>query len=114
MNLATTFAAQGGAIVNKPTTILAGENSSVNPEYVVNHPQMQALLASAVRAAPTAGGQAAGAGIVIMNFPSKAAAEQSASEQRSLGREVILNEVLGDLARGEASRINRTMRTLQR
>jgi len=114
MNLATTFAAQGGAIVNKPTTILAGENSSVNPEYVVNHPQMQALLASAVRAAPTAGGQAAGAGIVIMNFPSQAAAEQSAADQRALGKQVILNEVLNDLGRGEASKISRVLRMTQR
>jgi hypothetical protein len=113
MNLATTFAAQGGAVVNKPTTILAGENPAMNPEYVVNHPQMQALMASAVRATPSAGGQAA-SGVVIMNFPSKAAAEQSAADQRALGKEVILNEVLSDLGRGEASKISRVLRMTQR
>jgi len=92
-----------------------GENSSTVPEIILNKPEIQGLFSAAMRAAPTAGGQAAGGqGIVIMNFPSQAAAEQSAADQRALGKQVILNEVLNDLGRGEASKISRVLRMTQR
>lgn len=109
------LAAQGGAIINQPTHILAGENPMVNPEIILNKPQLQALMGSAIRAAPTAGGQAAGGqGVTIMNFPSKQAAEAQASKERSLGRQVVLNEVMNDLSKGEGSQINRALRAIQR
>jgi hypothetical protein len=75
---------------------------------------MQELLSSVMKAAPSAGGQAAGSGVTIMNFPSKAAAEAAATQERNMGKEVILNEVLQDMVQGEGSRIVRLMRTLQR
>jgi hypothetical protein len=107
-----TYPAQGGAIINKPTHILAGENPAMNPEYVVNHPQMQALMQAAVRAGPSAGGQASGGGVTIINYTSnnKAQAEQEASTQRAQGRQAILNEVLADLSKGEGSSISRMLR----
>jgi len=104
-----------GGVVNRPTIGLVGENSSTVPEIILNKPEIQGLFSAAMRAAPTAGGQAAGGqGIVIMNFPSQAAAEQSAADQRALGKQVILNEVLNDLGRGEASKISRVLRMTQR
>ena len=104
--------AQGGAIVNRPTHILAGENPAMNPEYVLNRPQMQALMHQAVRAAPTAGGQAPG--ISILNFPDRASAEQEAANQRALGQEVVMNVVMSDLSQGSGSKIHRAISTLSR
>jgi len=114
-NLATTFRAQGGAIVNRPTQILAGENPHMNPELILNKPQIQGLFAAAMRATPTAGGQSAG-GVTIINYTSgnRQQAEQEAMNQRAAGKQAILNEVLADLSRGESSRISRVLRTTQR
>lgn len=103
--------AQGGAIVNKPTAILAGENPAMNPEYVLNRPQMQALMSGAMQAGPTAGGQAAG--VTVINVPNRAVAEQEASRERALGRSVIINEVLNEISQGSGSRIARTLQALR-
>jgi hypothetical protein len=75
---------------------------------------MAELLSSAMKAAPSAGGQAAGAGVTVINVPNRSIAEQTAVEQQALGRKTIINEVLSDLSSGEASKINRMIRTLQR
>jgi tape measure domain-containing protein len=104
---------QGGAIINSPTRILAGENPAMNPEYVLNRPQMQQLMASAVRAAPSAGGQAA-TQVHIYNVATRAQAEEGVAQQRAKGHEAIINEVLSEMSRGESSRIVRMMRTTQR
>jgi tape measure domain-containing protein len=104
---------QHGGMVSKPTLILAGEGSSAtNPEYIFNRPQMQALMQGAMRAGPSAGGQAAG--ISIINVASQEQAQKEAARERALGRQVIINEVMADLGQGEGSRIGRVMRTLQR
>lgn len=105
--------AQGGAIVNSPTHILAGENPATNPEYILNQQQMSHLMSTAIRATPSAGGQAAG-NVSIHNYTNRADAEQGASRDRAQGKVAIVNEVLADLSQGEASRINRAIRTLQR
>ncbi len=102
--------AQGGAIVNKPTTILAGENPGMNPEYVVNTPQMKALMGAAMRAGPSAGGQAAGGGVTIINVSSKQQADQEAARERGMGRQVVMNYIMDDLAAGAGSRIGRGLR----
>lgn len=104
---------QGGAIVNKPTNILAGENPAMNPEYVLNQPQMKALMSEAFRAGPSAGGQAAN-NIAIINVVTREQAEEEAGRQRALGREAIINEVLMNMAQGERSPIVRMMRTTAR
>ena len=103
--------AQGGAVVNKPTAIMAGENPAMNPEFVLNRPQMQALMRGAMQAGPTAGGQAAG--VTIINTPNRAVAEQEAARERALGRSVIINEVLSEIGQGSGSRIVRTLQALR-
>jgi len=104
--------AQGGAIVNKPTAILAGENPAMNPEYVLNRPQMQALMSGAMRAAPTAGGQAMG-GVTVINVANREQAAQEAARERALGKAVIINEVLNEISQGSGSRIARTLQALR-
>ena len=101
---------QHGGVVTRPTMALLGENG---PEAVLNRQQMSTLMSSAIRSAPSAGGQAAG-GISIHNHPSRDAAEQAASRDRALGKTAIVNEVLSDLSQGEASKIGRMLRTIQR
>ena len=87
----------------------------MNPEYVVNHPQMQKLMGEAFRAAPSAGGQAAGeSGITIVNVATRGQAEEEAGKARAQGRQAIINEVLGEMSKGESSRIVKMMRTTQR
>lgn len=100
---------QHGGQVNRPTLAMIGEGAH-NPEYVLNSRQMNQMMSEAVSRGASAGNQA----VSIFNYPSKAAAEEAASRERSLGREVVLNEVMSDLRRGESSIINRTLRTLQR
>jgi tape measure domain-containing protein len=109
--------AQGGAVINRPTHILAGENPSVNPEIVLNRPQIQALFSQAMRAAPSAGGQASGGdggGLTIINVPNREVADRERVKQESLGRRVILNEVLSDMRQGEGSQILKYVRLTQR
>ena len=105
---------QHGGIINRRTLALVGENPAHNPEVILNRQQMQGLMSSVFRGGPSAGGQAAGGGIAIFNFPSRQAAEQEMAQQRALGREIVMNEVLTDLGRGESSQINRMIRTLAR
>lgn len=102
--------AQGGAIVNRPTTILAGENPSMNPEYVVNSPQMKALMGAAMRAGPSAGGQAAGGDVAVILVDNRGQAEREAAAQRGMGRQVIIQEVVRDLSQGSGSTIGRMIR----
>ena len=102
---------QHGGIINKPTMILAGENPAMNPEYVLNRPQMQALMSGTMQAGPTAGGQAAG--VTVINVPNRAVAEQEAARERALGRSVIINEVLNEISQGSGSRIARTLQALR-
>jgi tape measure domain-containing protein len=100
--------AQHGAIVNRPTTILAGENPAHNPEYLLNRQQMQSLMA----AGPSAGGQAAN--VTVINVASREQAQQTAAQERALGRQVVMNYIMEDLGAGEGSRINSAIRSLQR
>lgn|GEM_PF-1294860 len=103
--------AQHGAEVNRPTFAMLGENPAMNPEYVVNRLQMDQLLSRA----PSAGGQAAGgAGISIINVATRAEGEKQAAQQRALGKQTIINEVLQELSQGESSKINRAIRNLSR
>jgi tape measure domain-containing protein len=103
--------AQGGAVVNKPTTILAGENPSVNPEVVLNRPQLNSLIQSAMRAGPSAGGQAAGgSNVAVILVDNRGQAEREAAAQRGMGRQVIIQEVVRDLSQGSGSTIGRMIR----
>jgi tape measure domain-containing protein len=103
--------AQGGAIINRPTMLIAGENSLMNPEYVLNRPQMQSLLS----AMPSAGGQATGgAGISIINVASRQEADKQAAQEKSLGRQVVINYVMDELSQGSGSRIAQVLRNGQR
>lgn len=107
--------AQSGAIVNRPTHMVVGENASTNPEIILNKPQIQALFQQAMQAAPSAGGQSTGGNqIVIVNVASKEQGEQEAARQRMLGRQVIMNYVTEDLQRGESSQILKYVRLTQR
>lgn len=101
---------QHGGFVNRPTLALLGEAGG--GEYVVPQRQMQQLMSSAMRAGPSAGGQAAG--LTIINVASKAEAEQTAAQQRAMGREAVINFVLSDMRQGEGSQINRMIRTTAR
>jgi len=92
---------------------MIGENPSTSPEYILNQQQMTQMMASAVSRAPTAGGQAAG-NISIINVATREQAELTAAQERARGHQAIINEVMTDLSRGEASMISRTLRTLQR
>jgi tape measure domain-containing protein len=105
--------AQHGAVVNRPTNVMLGENQQTNPEYVVNHPQMQQLMATAIRSAPSAGGQAAG-DVSVFLVDSRAKAEEGAQREAALGRKVIIQEVLNEMRQGESSQINRLARVMQR
>jgi tape measure domain-containing protein len=108
------FGAQHGAVVTRPTHILAGEGPSHTlPEVIMNRQQMQQFMASASRAGSSPGGQGAG-GISIINVASREEADRQAAEQRAMGKQVILNEVLGDMQKGEGSQINRMMRLMSR
>jgi tape measure domain-containing protein len=95
--------AQGGAVVTRPTTVLMGENPAMNPEYVLNRHQMQALTSN--------GGQ--NGGVSIHNYPSKAEAEAGAASDRAQGHVAVVNAVLTDLSNGSGSKIGRAMRLLQ-
>ncbi len=107
--------AQGGAVLNKPTHILAGENPAMNPEYVVNRPQMQALIKAASQAGPSAGGQAtSGGGISIINVSSREEAARTAAQEKAMGRQVVLNYIAEDLGQGSGSRLGNLIRTIQR
>lgn len=112
-DLATVFA-QSGAVIRRPTMVLAGESAQSNPEYILNRGHMQELLSSAMRAAPNAGGQALGQGVTVINVASKEVAQQAKAQEEALGKQVVINYVLEELAAGDGSRINRTIRSLQR
>lgn len=105
---------QHGGQVNRPTLALVGENRSNNPEYILNRHQMNQMMSSAMQRAPSAGGQAAGSPLTIINVGNAEEAARQRSQQESMGRQVVLNYVLQDLSTGESSKINRAMRTLQR
>jgi len=106
--------AQSGAVINKPTLMMVGEGA-YNPEVILNRPQLNSLIQSAMQAGPSAGGQAAGgAGISIINVASKEQAEKTAAQERSLGRSVVINYVLDELAQGSGSRIGQVLRNGQR
>ncbi|HEX6827135.1 MAG TPA: tape measure protein [Nitrospiraceae bacterium] len=94
-----------GAIVNRPTLTMLGENPATTPEVVMNRQQMQAFL----RAGPSAGGQAAG-GIAIINVPNLAMAQEEQAKQRAMGKEAIINIVLSEMAQGDRSQILKTVR----
>ena len=105
--------AQGGAVVNRPTHLLVGENQATNPEYVLNRQQMGSLMNSARQAGPSAGGQAVGgANVTVINYTegNRERAEARAAQERTLGKQVVLNYVMDDLAAGSGSRINQMIR----
>jgi tape measure domain-containing protein len=99
------FGLQHGGIVREPTRILAGENPAHNPEVILNRQQMQSMFGG--------NGNGQQSPVSIHNYPSKAAAEQGAAQQRALGSTAIVNAVLDELSTGESSRINRSLRALQ-
>jgi tape measure domain-containing protein len=96
---------QHGGVVRAPTMAMLGENPANNPEVVLNRHQLQSLVGqTSAQQAPQ---------VTIMNYPSKEAAETSAAQERAAGRQVILNEVLGDLRKGSGSSIGRMLRMSQ-
>jgi tape measure domain-containing protein len=97
--------AQGGAVINRPTTVLMGENPAMNPEYVLNRHQMDQVM--------NRGNSGSGSNVTIMNYPSKEQAQENAARERAAGREVILNEVMSDLRKGSGSSIGRMFRQSQ-
>ena len=101
---------QHGGIIHSPTRLLAGENPSTAPEAIFNRQQLQSLFGGG------AGGLSQGAnkGISIINVASREQAEQTAAQERGLGREVVLNYIMQDLSQGEGSKVNQMMRRLQR
>jgi tape measure domain-containing protein len=105
---------QSGSVLRRPTLVLAGESAASNPEYILNRGHMAELLSSAMKAAPSAGGQAAGAGVTIINVANKAEAEAQKAQQEAMGRQVVVNYILEELGQGESSKVNRMIRTLQR
>lgn len=105
--LTTAQGFQHGGMVTRPTLALLGENPSMNPEMVLNRPQMEHFMQGATRG--SMGGE-----VHVHNHPSREAAERAASQDRAQGHRAVVNEVLVDLGRGEASQISRMMRTLQR
>ena len=104
------FAQHGAGPINQPTNVLVGEGRT-NPEWILNNQQLQSVMTSAVRSGASAGGQQQ---VSIHNYPNKAAAEQGAAQQRGQGHQAIVNAVLDNLSTGEASSINRALRSLQR
>jgi hypothetical protein len=80
---------------------------STLPEYVLNAPQMDALMA---RGAAPAGAQ----NVSVILVDTRAKADEAAIRERARGHSVVVQEVLNDLGRGEASPILRTLRSLQR
>ena len=86
---------------------MLGENPAHNPEVVLNRQQMQNMFGGN-------GGQSQQSQVSIHNYPSKAAAEQGAAQQRAMGQQAIVNAVLDELSTGESSKINRSLRALQR
>jgi hypothetical protein len=111
-DLATVFA-QSGAVIRRPTMVLAGEDAASSPEYILNRGHMQELLSSAMKAGPSAGGQAAGVHVTTIVVPDKAQAEQLRSQEEAIGHIAVVH-VLKEMSAGEGSRIVRTMRTVQR
>jgi tape measure domain-containing protein len=102
---------QHGGVINQPTLALLGENPATSPEYIFNRPQMEHIM----RAIPSAGGQAmGGSNISIINVASRGEAEKQAAQERALGRQVIINEVLSELSQGSGSRIAQVLRAGQR
>jgi hypothetical protein len=100
---------QHGGIVRRPSFAMLAETG---PEAVVPLSRMQEF-AQAV--GPRAGSQGLGqAGISIINVGTRAEAEAQAAQQRAMGRQAVINYVMQDLQKGEASTLNRTLRTLQR
>jgi hypothetical protein len=102
------FGFQHGGIVHAPTMAMIGENPATAPEAIFNRQQLQSLFGG------QAANQAGNAGISIINVASKAQAETTAAQERTMGRHVVINYVLEELNLGEGSRINRTMRSMQR
>lgn len=100
---------QHGGIINRPTFGVIGENPANNPEFIFNRHQMASLL----RAAPSAGGQATG-GVTVINVASREQAEATAAQERMMGKQVIVNYVLEELGQGSGSRIGQAMRTVMR
>ena len=101
---------QHGGVVNRPTHAMLGENPGMNPEFIVNHPQMKALMSAAMQAAPSAGGQAAGGDVSVILVDNRGQAEREAAAQRGMGRQVIIQEVVRDLSQGSGSTIGRMIK----
>lgn len=100
---------QHGGVVRRPTLALLGENPANNPETILNRQQMAAMMQGGGRGS---GGE--GGGISIINVGSRAQAEQTAQEQRAMGRTAVINYVNENLSLGESSSILRNLRSLQR
>jgi tape measure domain-containing protein len=97
---------QHGGVIRAPTMAMLGEGpSSTLPEYVLNRNQMDQVM--------NRSSNGSGSNVTIMNYPSKEQAQESAARERAAGREVILNEVLGDLRKGSGSSIGRMFRQSQ-
>ena len=95
-----------GGFISKPTLVLAGERG---PEHIVPQAQMQALMSGMQSPQP---GGAQNVSVILVD--SRHAADQAALAERAKGHNVVVQEVVNDLSKGESSPILRTLRTLQR
>ena len=100
---------QHGGVITAPTMAMLGEGpASTLPEYVMNRGQMDALMSRG--AAP-----AAAPNTTVILVDSRRAAEEAALRERAKGTtNIVVQEVVNDLGRGESSPILRTLRSLQR
>ena len=87
---------QHGGVVNRPTVALLGEGGQT--EYVLNQRQMQSMQA-AMRT-PSSQGTSGGANVTVINVASREEGERQAAQERALGKQVVLNYVIGDLKQG--------------
>jgi tape measure domain-containing protein len=105
---------QSGSVVTRPTLMVLGESAATTPEYVLTRDHMKSLMSSAAQAMQPAGGSQGDRGVTIINVTSQEQAAQAKAQQEALGRQVILNTILGEMGAGEGSQINRMIRRLQR
>ena len=93
------FGLQHGGIIHGPTRIVAGENPSTAPEAIFSRQQLQSLFGGG---GALGSGQGQGAGVTVINVASKAQAEQTAAQERALGKNAVINFVLDELSTGES------------
>ena len=99
---------QHGGVIRGPTMAMLGENPNTAPEAIFNRQQLQSLFGG------SSSSQGQNQGVTVINVASRQQGEQMAAQERAMGRTAVINFVLDELSTGESSRINRSLRALQR